>query len=391
MKKTFSLLMTLVLATAMFTACGKKEESKPAEPTTATQEGTDSTKKGLYPAIAKEDIIVGVIHITDPAEGAGYTYTHDLGIQGMQKNLGLSDEQIIRKNNTNDSDAVAIQTAIEECIEAGANVIFATSWGYMDTVATMAAEYPEVIFSHGTGYKSNGSNFNNYFGRIYQARYLSGIAAGLKTTSNKIGYVAAWGKDNSEVTGGLNAFAMGVNSVNPEAQVYVKTTNSWYDPEGEAAAAEALIANGCDVISQHCDTSNPMTAAEEAGVFGVGYNSDMSKDAPKAVLTSAMWNWEAYYTSAVQSVIDGSWDGSNYYGGMAEGLITLAPLSDFCAEGTAEKIEEVKTKIVSGEWDVFTGVIETNEGTTVGEDGKSLDDATITGGINWYFKNVVEN
>lgn len=379
MKKTLSLLMTLVLGAALITGCGKKE----AETTTS--------KTGARDPIAKEDIIVGVIHITDPAEGAGYTYTHDLGIQGMQKAIGLSDSQIIRKNNTNDSDPVAIQTAIEECIEAGANVIFATSWGYMDTCESMAKEYPDVIFSHGTGYKDNGSNFNNYFGRIYQARYLSGIAAGLKTTSNKIGYVAAWGKENSEVTGGLDAFAMGIYSVNPDAKVYVKTTNSWYDPEGEAAAAEALIALGCDVIGQHCDTSNPMTAAEEAGVFGVGYNSDMSKDAPKAVLTSAMWNWEAYYTSAVKSLIDGTWDGSNYFGGMADGLITIAPLSDLCVEGTAEKIEEAKAKITSGTWDVFTGVIETNDGTTVGEEGKSLDDGTITGGINWYFKNVVEN
>jgi basic membrane protein A len=184
---------------------------------------------------------------------------------------------------------------------------------------------------------------------------------------------------------------MGIYSVNPEAKIYVKVTNNWYDPEGEAAAADALIALGCDVIGQHCDSSNPMTAAEEAGVFGVGYNSDMSKDAPKAVLTSTMWNWEAYYTSAVQSVIEGTWDGSNYFGGMGEGLITLAPLSDLCAEGTAEKIEEAKAKITSGEWDVFTGVIETNDGKTVGEEEKSLDDATITGGINWYFKNVVEN
>ncbi len=374
-KKLLSLMLTVVLAASVLTGCGSKEEKK-----------SEST---LVP-IAKEDIKVGVIHITDPAEGSGYTYTHDLGIQGMQKNIGLQDSQIIRKNNTNDSDPVAIQTAIEECIEAGCNVIFATSWGYMDTVEKMAAEYPDVIFSHGTGYKSNGKNFNNYFGRIYQARYLTGIAAGLKTKSNKIGYVAAWGKDNSEVTGGLDAFAMGIYSVNPDAKVYVKTTNSWYDPEGEAAAAEALLALGCDVISQHCDSPNPMTAAEAAGAYGVGYNSDMSKDAPNAVLTSAMWDWSAYYTSAVQSIIDGTWDASNYYGGMGEGLITMAPLSDLCAEGTAEKVEEAKAKITSGEWDVFTGVIETNDGQKIGEEGKSLDDATITGKINWYFKNVVE-
>ncbi|ABX41151.1 BMP family ABC transporter substrate-binding protein [Lachnoclostridium phytofermentans] len=388
-KKALSLLMTVALAATLFAGCGKKDEETKAP--VGSENSVDGDKKDLFAPIAKEDLKIGVIHITNPAEGSGYTYTHDVGIQGMQKNIGLNDNQIIRKNNVNDQDPVAIRNAIEECIEEGAKLIFATSWGYMDTVEALAVEHPDVIFSHGTGYKSNGSNFNNYFGRIYQARYLTGIAAGLKTTSNKIGYVAAWGKENSEVTGGLDAFAMGVYSVNPEAKVYVKTTSSWFSPEGEAAAAEALIALGCDVIGQHCDTPNPMTAAEAAGVFGVGYNSDMTKDAPKAVLTSALWNWSAYYTTAVKSVIEGTWDGSNYFGGMAEGLINISPLSDLCAPGTEEKIAEAEAKIKSGEWDVFTGAIETNDGQTIGEEGKSLDDATITAGINWYFKNVVED
>ena len=124
----------------------------------------------------------------------------------------------------------------------------------MDTCEQLAAEYPDVIFSHATGYKSNGTNFNNYFGRIYQARYLAGIAAGMKTTTNKLGYVSAMGQENSECTGGINAFAMGAYSVNPDCEVYVKVTNSWYDPEGETQAAQALIDAGCDVIAQHCDT-----------------------------------------------------------------------------------------------------------------------------------------
>lgn len=390
-KKLLSLLMVSLLVLTMVTGCGTKNGT--TDPTSG-QAGDSSNGEnkgdGLFAPIKKEDIKVGVLHITDPAEGSGYTYTHDIGIQGMQKSLGLADNQIVRKNNVSDSDEVAIQTAIEELIEDGCNIIFATSWGYMETCKAYADEYPDIIFSHGTGYMSNGTNFNNYFGRIYQARYLSGIAAGLKTETNKIGYVASWGKDNSEVTGGLNAFAMGVYSVNPNAEVYVKTTNSWYDPEGEAAAADALIALGADVLSQHCDTPNPMTAAEEAGVFGIGYNSDMSKDAPNAVLTSVVWDWSAYYTKAVKDVIDGTWDGSNYFGGMAEGLVNIAPLSDLCKDGTKEAIDEAKAKIESGDWDVFWGVIETNDGTTVGEEGKSLDDATITGGINWYFKNVVE-
>lgn len=376
-KKLVSMLLVMALAMmTVFAGCGSDKK--------------ENEGGGKIAAVSKDDIKVGVIHITDPAEGSGYTYTHDLGIQGMQKNLGLKDSQIVRKNSVGDSDPAAIRAAMEECIEEGCQIIFATSWGHMDTCEALAAEHPDVIFSHGTGYKSNGTNFNNYFGRIYQARYLAGIAAGLKTQTNKIGYVAAQGKDNSEVTGGLDAFAMGVYSVNPDAEVYVKVTGSWYDPEGEGAAADALIALGCDVLGQHCDTPNPMTAAEEKGVWGVGYNSDMSKDAPKAVLTSVVWDWSVYYTTAVKSVIDGTWTGANYFGGMSDGLVGITALSDFCAVGTAEKVVKAKAKIESGDWDVFWGVIETNEGTTVGEEGKSLDDATITGGINWYFKNVVE-
>lgn len=352
------------------------------------QSETQTSSKG----ISKDDIKVGVIHLSDPSEGSGYTYTHDLGIQGMQQNLGLSDEQIVRKINVADSDADATREAIKECIDEGCNIIFATSWGYMETTAEMAEEYPDIYFSHGTGYLSNGKNFNNYFGRIYQARYLSGIVAGMNTTTNKIGYVAAMGSDNSEVTGGIDAFALGIYSVNPDAQVYVKVTDSWYDPDAEKAAAEQLLDMGCDVITQHCDTSYPQTLAQERGVYGIGYNSDMSKEAPDACLCSVIWNWSAYYTSAVQSIIDGTWDGSNYYGGMNENLVGITELADFCADGTAEKVKEAKKQILSGEIGVFDGVIETNEGTTVGEEGKTLDDATITGAINWYFKtvNVVE-
>lgn len=399
MKKVLRTGLALALAFSLC-ACGSAGAEETAPEADVTEEtagaaegeveaGGEETAEGVLPAIAKEDIKVGVIHISDPAEGSGYTYTHDQGIVGMQENLGLSDEQIVRKNNVNDSDATAIENAIRECIEEGCNIIFATSWGYMDTCEALAEEFPEVIISHGTGYKSNGANFNNYFGRIYQARYLAGIAAGLKTESNKIGYVAAMGQDNSEVTGGCNAFAMGAYSVNPDCEVYVKVTNSWFDPEGEAQAAEALIAEGCDVIGQHCDTPNPQTAAEKAGVFGVGYNSDMSKDAPGAVLTSVMWDWSVYYTKAVQAAMDGSWTGENYFGGMDDGLVTIAPLSDFCAEGTQEAIDEASAKIMSGEWDVFDGVIETNDGSTVGTEGESMSDADITGNMNWYFKNVV--
>ena len=349
--------------------------------------GASQSKTGTS-GIARDKIKVGVVHLSDPAEGSGYTYTHDIGIQGMQQNLGLSDSQIIRKNNVSDTDSDATRKAIKECIDAGCNIIFTTSWGYMQTTAEMAEEYPDVYFSHGTGYMSNGRNFNNYFGRIYQARYLSGIVAGMNTRTNRIGYVAAMGSDSAEVTGGIDAFALGIYSVNPDAKVYVKVTNSWFDPQGEEAAARTLLNMNCDVIAQHCDTVYPQTLAQEKGVYSIGYNSDMSKEAPDACLCSVTWNWSAYYTSAVQSIIDGTWDGSNYYGGMNENLVSITSVASFAAPGTQEKVNEAKQQILAGKNGVFDGIIETNTGATVGTAGKTLDDSTITGGINWYFKTV---
>ena len=358
--------------------------------TTANTSASGETDAGDVQSdgISKDAIKVGVLYISDPAEGSGYSYTHDLGIIGMQDNLGLSDEQVERKI-VDDGDADATKAAIEECISDGCNVIFTTSWGYMETTAEMAEQYPDVYFSHGTGYLSNGKNFNNYFGRIYQARYVSGIVAGMNTTTNKIGYVAAQDASNSEVTGGIDAFAIGVAEVNPDAEIYVVVTNSWYDPEKEEAASRKLLDMGCDVMSQHCDTPYPQTLAEEYGVYGIGYNSDMSKETPDATLCSVIWNWSAYYTSAVKSIIDGTWTGENYYGGMQEGLVAITGLASFAAEGTQEKVDEATAAILSGDCNVFDGAMETNTGEIIGTEGGTLDDATITGGIDWYYKNVV--
>lgn len=383
-KSFFKILGMLVLC-ASFTGCGMNGN---IDDYAVNMGYGDSDTVKSSSGVSKDSIKVGVIHLSDPAEGSGYTYTHDIGIMGMQQNLGLSDSQIIRKINVNDSDKEATRKAIKECIDEGCNIIFSTSWGYMETTAQMAEEYPDVYFSHGTGYMSNGKNFNNYFGRIYQPRYLSGIVAGMNTKTNKIGYVAAMGSENSEVTGGIDAFALGVYSVNPSAQIYVKVTNSWYDPEAEKAAASTLLNMNCDVIAQHCDTTYPQLLAQQKNVYSIGYNSDMSKDAPDACLCSVIWNWSAYYTAAVQSVIDGTWDGSNYYGGMNENIVGITQLADFCKSGTQQKVDEAKKDIISGKLGIFDGVIETNTGTTVGESGKTLKDSDITGNINWYFKTV---
>lgn len=393
--KRLSGLLALLMCSVLMAGCAGTaaiddyavNEGYELKGSSSGSKGASQSKTGTS-GIARDKIKVGVVHLSDPAEGSGYTYTHDIGIQGMQQNLGLSDSQIIRKNNVSDTDSDATRKAIKECIDAGCNIIFTTSWGYMQTTAEMAEEYPDVYFSHGTGYMSNGRNFNNYFGRIYQARYLSGIVAGMNTRTNRIGYVAAMGSDSAEVTGGIDAFALGIYSVNPDAKVYVKVTNSWFDPQGEEAAARTLLNMNCDVIAQHCDTVYPQTLAQEKGVYSIGYNSDMSKEAPDACLCSVTWNWSAYYTSAVQSIIDGTWDGSNYYGGMNENLVSITSVASFAAPGTQEKVNEAKQQILAGKNGVFDGVIETNTGATVGTAGKTLDDSTITGGISWYFKTV---
>ena len=168
---------------------------------------------------AKEKLKIGVIHITDPfSENSGYSYTHELGIQEMKKNLSLNDSQILYKTHIDDGNPMNIESAMRQLIDQGVNIIFATSWGYMDTCEKLSIEFPSVIFAHASGIKHNNVNFTNYFGRVYQARYLSGIIAGAKTKTNKIGFVAAWGRENSEVTGGINAFAMGVEKVNPRQE-----------------------------------------------------------------------------------------------------------------------------------------------------------------------------
>lgn len=399
MLKTLLAVLTVMATLLMLAGCASDTGS-------SSQPGTTTTA-GKAAGIEKSKIKVGVIHIGNPEDGAGYTYAHDQGIVEMQKALGLTDDQIVRQNNVDDSDKAAIRNAIEDCIAKGCNIIFGTSYGYMDTMEELAKEYPEVYFSHGSGYKSNDTNFNNYFGRIYQARYLAGIAAGLKTKSNKLGYVAAYGTDLAETCSGINAFALGAQSVNPDVKVYVKVMNSWYNPVQETELANALIEMGCDVIAQHCDTANPQIAAQNAGVFGCGYNSDMTKQAPNAHLTAPIWKWGVYYTKAVQAVIDGTWkELGNYYGGIKEGMVDISELSENCAPNTKEYIDQVKDLMKKGEWDVFSGkaltfedgkvkivdkaLVDSKGNEIVPAGGASVEDSVITGTMNYYVAGVEE-
>lgn len=360
MKKWICLLLAVLMVSIGLTGCGMDIGTEPDSQTAA------DVHTGLYPPVSKRHIKIGVLYANTPSAYTGYTDLHELGVQEMQQNFGLSDDQIIRKNSIQDNDAEAIEQALEDLVQQGCQIIFATSSGYTACVERMAAAYPEVIFCQCAGKTSNGSNLTTYFGNINDARYLSGMAAGLKTQTGKIGYVAAQDTQNGEVTSGVDAFALGVAAVNASARVYVQVTGAWNDPAGERQAAVDLLIQGCDVLAQHCDSINPAMVAQNAGIYAIGYPTDLAQQAPDAVLTSVQWDWSIYYTKAVQDVIDGTWMGENYFGGLKDGLVMLSPCSALCAEGTQARIDEVRERILSGEWSVFDGktAYQTNTGST---------------------------
>lgn len=322
---------------------------------------------------AKDDKFkVGVIYIGEPGD-AGWTYAHDQGFKAAVKAIGEDKVELVVQQNVKE-DQSATQ-AMEALINQGAKAIFATSFGYMDYIVDLAAKYPDVYFYHASGYKT-ADNLSTYFGKIEQARYLTGMVAGSQTETNKIGYVAAM--PIPEVVRGINGFTLGVRSVNPQATVKVIWTNTWYDPQVEKDAANALLKDGIDVIAQHQDTAGPQIAAQDAGKWSIGYNSDMSKFAPKATLTSAVWNWQVYYEPAIRAAMDGTFTSEQYFEGLNEGIATYSKLStDLLRDKTIQgKVEEMEAKIKGG-YNIFTGPIKDNTGKVVLEAGKAHTDAEL--------------
>ena len=381
--KKFFLLLIFVSITA-FVGCSKGI-TKPTVP----KENKETTKKEEEKS-PYSDLKIGVVNIGSSKDDAGYTYTHTNGIKYMMSFLKLKNEQIVYQNNVPDNNPNSIRRAIQKCVDDGCKIIFTTSYGFKDVTLEMANKYPDIYFSHCSGNLSNGKNMNRYFGRVYQGFYLAGIAAGLKTKSNKIGFVSAFGKKGSESAYCLNAFAMGAESVNKKAQVYTYVINCWDDEKKERVAAEELIKLGIDVLGQDTDSSTPQIVAQDNEIFSVGYNSDASKDAPKSALLSVVWNWNYYYTETVQNIIEKKWDGSNYFGGLKESTINITELADFNHPDAQKEIDKVSNKIKDGEWDVFTGKIVTNTGKVIGQEGKSLADDDIQFKTNWLYRNIKE-
>ncbi|MEA4934444.1 MAG: BMP family ABC transporter substrate-binding protein [Lawsonibacter sp.] len=425
MKKILAMVMAMTMVLSL-AACGRGSGSSAGA---ASGSGSASSAGSASNTSDTADFKVGAIYINSKNDTAGYTYAHHNGITTAMKELGMDvDKQLVIVDEVSeDYDAVA--TAVDTLVAADCNMIFGISFGYMQALADKAEEYPNVVFSHATGYMSNDTNFNNYFGRAYQARYLAGIAAGLKSLelgNNNVGYVAAYGTEYAETCSGINGFTLGVQSVNPDATVYVKELGAWGDEVNESAFAKELISTyNCCVIAQHCDSAQPQIAAQDAGVFGCGYNSDMTADAPKAHLTAAIWNWNVYYRTAIQAAMGcvneageyhaekfvDAMGGSAYYGGLKEGFVDVSPLTDNCASNTQAVVDAVKALIISGDWDVFSGVKLTYsiaaDGTVtinkadaplvdnagneiVAAGGPAVEDSVITGTMNYFVDGVKE-
>lgn len=379
MKKALALLLVMLMISgvAVFAGCEEKEE-----PTTQVNQ-TTTTASATETSEAAEPLMVGILYIS-PKDDGGYSQAHAEGIAAAKAALG--DKITIKEiENVSDTDVEATNIAIDNLVNEGCKLIFTTSYGYMDPTVAAAEKYPDVKFAHCSGYKTNDSNMDAYFGQIETGRYLSGIVAGSMTQTNNIGYVAAY--PIPEVVRGINAFALGAQSVNPDAVVKVVWTNTWYDPAVEKASAEALLADGCDVMAQHQDSPSAIEAAEAAGAYAIGYDLTYT-GAPDAYLTAPLWDWGVYYTYKMQQVLDGAWKVENYWGGMKEGVAKLDALSGLVSAEAKAAVEAATADVTEkGNAFVFTGPIYDQAGTLKVEEGQSLSYGDQMS-MAWFVKGV---
>ncbi len=376
MKKFLSVLLAgLMLCTVALTGCTGTPAETGDETVVDNAEETEAPVAG----IAKEDLKVAFLYV-GPIGDLGYSYAHDQGRIALENALGIKAHYV-----ENVPETAECETQLRQLCEEGYNVIYATSFGHGEWVEKVAKDYPNVYFGHATGYIV-GENYGNYMGRVYEARYLAGIVAGLNTETNKIGYVAAM--PIAEVIRGINAFTLGVRSVNPEATVEVIWTNTWFDLALEKTAAQTLIATGVDVMAQHCDSTAPQLAAQEAGIKAIGYNSSTPTAAPAAYMTAPLFHWGVYYTQDVQKIIDGTWEGGSYWEGLSAGMVSLDTLTDNCVEGTAEAVAAAQEKIENGELVIFKGEIKDNQGNLKVAADQVLTDAELTS-LDWLVEGVI--
>jgi basic membrane protein A len=366
MKRFLGIMLGLVVALS-FAGCTKK---------TSGSVSGESSSASAKPS--KDNIKVGFVYVGS-IHDEGYTQAHDKGRQAVEA-LGI--QCLYVENVPENADC---EKAIRDLIDQGCNVIYSTSFAFMDWTIKVAADFPNVYFAHCSGYK-RADNVSTYFGKIYQARYLAGIAAGYKTKANKIGYVAAF--PIPEVIRGINAFTLGAQSVNPAVSVEVIWTNTWYDPAVEKQGAIELLNKGCDVIAQHQDTTAPQIAAQERGASAIGYNVSTATAAPQAYLTAPLFHWDVFYLDDIQRILDGTWQSRAYWEGFSNGTVTLDTLTANNDPRSQPTVADTEAKIKDGSFEPFTGPLAAQDGAVRIPAGTKMSDDEIWN-MDWFVKGII--
>ncbi|MCL7455448.1 MAG: BMP family ABC transporter substrate-binding protein, partial [Anaerolineae bacterium] len=315
-----------------------------------------------------------------PAGDLGWTYAHDQGRLALEA-VGVETAYAELVAEGPDSERV-----IRDFAEKGYDVIFATSFGYMDSVIAVAGDYPDLVFEHCTGYQT-AENVGIYDGRGYQGWYLAGIVAGEMTENNVLGYIAPY--PIPEVVRNMNAFTLGARSVNPDVEVHPVWLFAWVDPPKEREAAVALAQEGVDVIARESDSTEADKLAQDEGIWVIGYNSDVARDqSPDAFLTAPIWHWDVFYTKVIADVANGTWTNEPVWWGMSDGILSLAPIADFVPDDVKDLVEQEEARILSGEFDVFEGPIYDNQGELRVAEGETMPDEDKLS-FDWLVEGVV--
>jgi basic membrane protein A len=308
----------------------------------------------------------------------GWTYEHNRGRLYLEEKLDTKITYVENVPESADAERILSQLAQDH------DIIFATSFGHMDYVHNAAERFPKVKFLHAAGYKS-ADNMGNFFARNWEGSYLAGIAAGMVTKTNKLGYLASF--PIPQLVYNINAYTLGAQSVNPDVEVSIVWNNSWYDPANERSAAMSMADEGMDVLASYPDSPATIKVAQERGVWGVGNSTEMAHYAPDAYLTNPIWNWGLYYEKAVAEIMDGTWKGGSYLGGMEDGMIDIAEFGPKVPEAVKTKVNEVKALILADKFNVFDGPLIDQSGATHLAEGSSMPDTEVLQ-MNWFVKGV---
>jgi len=333
-----------------------------------------------FTAGAADPVKVGFVYV-GPVGDHGWTYRHDVGRQAIETEFGEQVETTFVESVPEGADA---ERVIRKLASTGHDLIFTTSFGFMNPTVKVAKDFPDVRFEHATGYK-RADNVSTYAARFYEGRAVIGTMAGMMTKTNTIGYIGSF--PIPEVVRGINAFTIAMRKVNPDAEVKVVWVNSWYDPGKEADAAKALIDQGADIITQHTDSPAPLQVAEERGVLGFGQASDMSAFAPKAQLTSIIDDWNDYYVARTKAIIDGTWESQDTWDGIASGMVAFPEYNADVPDDVKAAAEIVREGIVDGTLHAFQGPIMNQAGEEILAEGEVLDDGALLG-MNFYVQGV---